>query len=167
MPQYPKVSWRSFVRLMLGGTAAALLQGCGVASPLGQTSLPEVPRPGASRAPAGSTPSPTRALLQNENRPSSYVPSWPKTHLRPGFVLSRLAAGRESGSRCRVASCARHSAACPMLVMAHSGRNSHGFCFVSVPYGAIRRGGWPRSRRMRILGQDSYAESIRSRHPGR
>jgi len=61
---------------MLGGTAAALLQGCGVASPLGQTSLPEAPRPGASQAPAGATPSPTRALLQNENRPGLCVLVW-------------------------------------------------------------------------------------------
>ena len=48
---------------------------------------------------------------------------WPPTHLRPGFVLSRLAVGWDSGCRCPVASCHRHSAAYPMLVMAHTGRN--------------------------------------------
>jgi hypothetical protein len=53
--------------------------------------------------------------------------SSPKLHIRSSFVLSWLAVGRESGRRCPVSSCDRRSAACPMLVMAHSGRDSRGF----------------------------------------
>jgi hypothetical protein len=52
----------------------------------------------------------------------------PKGHIRCGLLLSRLAEGRERGCGCPVGSCDQHSAACPMLVMAHAGPSSHGFC---------------------------------------
>jgi DMSO/TMAO reductase YedYZ molybdopterin-dependent catalytic subunit len=71
MPADLKMDRRRFVQLLLGGTAAALLQGCGVGP--GQTSAPQAPAPGASQAPARPAPSATRALLQNENRPGFYV----------------------------------------------------------------------------------------------
>ena len=43
------------------------------------------------------------------------------------IVLSGLAGGRESGRRCPVDSCDRHSVACLVQVMARSGQNSGGF----------------------------------------
>ena len=54
-------------------------------------------------------------------------PSWPETHTRLSFVLTRLALGRETGCTRPPGSCHRFSAASPMPVMAHSGRSSRGF----------------------------------------
>jgi hypothetical protein len=74
-----------------------------------------------------------RSLVEN-SRPSlrsSPRPDRKRTPVR--FVLSRLALGRESGCRCPVGRCDRHSAACPMLVMAHSGRDSRGFSASCLP----------------------------------
>lgn len=62
---------RRFLRLMLGGAAAALLQGCGLAP--SQAPPSGAPRPGTPATPALSTPAATRALLRNENRPGFYV----------------------------------------------------------------------------------------------
>jgi len=65
MPSPKTLSRRAFVRLALGGTAAALLQGCAP----GATRLAS---PAATGSPAAS-PAVTRVLLRNENRPGFYV----------------------------------------------------------------------------------------------
>jgi hypothetical protein len=59
--------------------------------------------------------------------------SWPKRRVLSGSVLSRHAAGRETGCKCPVGSLDRHPSACPSLVIAHSGRDSPGFSASCLP----------------------------------
>jgi hypothetical protein len=53
--------------------------------------------------------------------------SWPNMHIRASFVVRRPAGGGAGGRGCPAGSCDRHSAACPMLVMAHCARYCCGF----------------------------------------
>jgi len=59
--------------------------------------------------------------------------SWPKRHIRCTSALSRFAVRRETGCWCPVDGCDPDSAACPMLVMAHSARDTRGFSPSCLP----------------------------------